>query len=70
MVLQKPKIGEYYKVQHLTIRENDYIIKVTAIEGNYAYYSYLNSEHIHTWNFVSFPEVIHQKLSPLEVELL
>ena len=71
--IQKPEVGEFYKL--FKYRGLDYgnIIEILIIEGNVAFYRTLDgSDCVYNsyWDFISFTDVFDRKLTPLEVELL
>ncbi len=73
VVLQKPKIGDLYKVFDDRGLDLNNLIRIVKVRGNFAHYTnYDNSplEILNRWDFVTFPEILSQKLSPLEVELI
>lgn len=72
VVMRKPKVGEFYKIFEDEGLELHNIMKITEVEGIFAYYTLLNQEDSYQqrWNFVQFPECLSQKLSSLEMELI
>lgn len=70
--MRKPKVGEFYKIFEDEGLELYNIMKITEVEGIFAYYTLLNQEgsYQQRWNFVQFPECLSQKLSSLEMELI
>lgn len=73
VVLQKPKTGEYYRIFDDRGLDLFNVIKIVKVNRNIAYYVNLgndNSMLSNRWDYVNFPEILSQVLSPLEVELL
>ena len=69
--MQKPKVGEYYKVQKDFPNEPYNLMKIIKVERNFAFYIKLNwPDHILRWDFKRFPECLCYKLTPVEEELL
>ena len=69
--MQRPKVGDHYKV-YLEEGLSPYnIMKIVNVNGNFAFYEMLGySGAIQRWNYIEFPDCLKQKLTDLEVELL
>lgn len=69
--MRKPEVGAYYRVWNDAANEPYNLMKITRIEGEFAYYIKIDfPEHIQRWNFKKFPECLDYKLTPVEVELI
>ena len=72
--MQKPEVGDFYKV----FKDKGFgfgnIIEILRIEGNLAFYrtvdGFSDDEFRSPWDFVKYPDGIDAKLTPLEIELL
>lgn len=70
--MQKPKVGEFYKVWEDEGLKPYNIMKITEVRGEFAYYVLLSQEDSprQRWNYIQFPECLSQKISSLEMELI
>lgn len=71
--IQKPEVGEFYKLFRYRGLDYGNIIEILKIEGNIAFYRTLDGSscvYNSYWDFISFNDVFDRKLTPLEVELL
>jgi hypothetical protein len=70
--MQKPKVGEFYKVWEDEGLVPYNIMKIIEVNGDYAYYTLMNQEDSYQqrWNYKQYPECLSQKISSLEMELL
>ena len=68
---QKPKIGEFYKIWEndgLTVGN---VMKIHYVGYNIALYTLVNGVvYEQRWDFMKFPEILDQKLTSLEMELM
>lgn len=68
---QQPRMGEFYKIEESQGLYLGNVIEIVNVEECFAWYYFLNdNNYICRWDFIKFPEIINQKLSPLECELL
>jgi hypothetical protein len=71
--MQKPEVGDIYKVLKYKDFGFENVIEILRIEGDLAFYrisGFSNDEFISPWNFVKYPDGVDRKLSSLEIELL
>ncbi len=68
---QKPKIGEFYKIwEHDGLNPSN-VMKIHYVGYNIALYTLLNEPpYEQRWDFMKFPEILDQKLTSLEMELM
>lgn len=70
VVIRKPKVGELYKIWAGNLDLCN-IIKIERIANNFAFYTTLSDPFCQQrWNFIKFPEILDQKISSLEMELM
>jgi hypothetical protein len=68
--MQKPKVGDYYKLYPRDGLKPFNIIQVTRIEDNIAFYTSIFNAYEERWDFERWTEILNYKLTPLEIELL
>jgi len=68
---QKPKIGEFYKIWENDGLTAGNVMKIHYVGYNIALYTLLNeTPYEQRWDFMKFPEILDQKLTSLEMELM
>ncbi len=64
--MKKPEVGDYYRASSLRV------LKIISVNKflNEATYTWTTSEEAHIWDYKGFPEILKNKLTSLEIELL
>lgn len=69
--MQRPKVGDHYKVYLEEGLVSYNIMKIINVKNNIAFYEILNCfGEIQRWDYIQFPDCLKQKLTDLEIELL